>query len=421
MTQPHYSDASYPAKRQNDRDGAEDGAGLDAIRDEIKKLWAENALLRDDVKTLRAFVHVTQTAVAAVALMIFVSMIAGCSFADVARVGGGSPPTGGGMKRAPSAGLRLMQTFGLKKKNAPRRYDVSTNIRGRVAGRTVDTDTDATVRSDDGIGTLRANPPAPTDGSSKSSRVLQAGSLELDINEVMLAAAATDTSMPERSALVEFYFSAKGREWTVSTGWLDPSVDHCDWHGVECNDASGGKIVKLELPSNGLSGTLTPRIADLRHLEVLDVTDNDVKVRRSGLSTLRCLAMFIGFSLNECFSSDIFVPISLLLRDNRQGSIPTEIALLSNLTRLKLSYNAFVGDGAYFGGLSRLRLIHLHGNRLSGSIPPMDFKSSSSSSYIADCGNPSDFKSSLLCEECTMCCKPFLPSSRNVPITHLFI
>ncbi len=368
---------------------------MDAIRDEIKKLWAENALLRDDVKTLRAFVHVTQTAVAAVALMIFVSMIAGCSFADVARVGGGSPPTGGGMKRAPSAGLRLMQTFGLKKKNAPRLYDVSTNIRGRVAGRTVDTDANATVRSDYGIGTFGMDPPAPTVGSSKSSRVLQAGSLELDINEAMLAAAATDTSMPERSALVEFYFSSKGREWTVSTGWLDPSVDHCDWHGVECNDASGGKIVKLELPSNGLSGTLTPRIADLRHLEVLDVTDNDVKVRRSGLSTLRCLAMFIGFSLNECFSSDIFVPISLLLRVNRQGSIP-EIALLSNLTRLKLSYNAFVGDGAYFGGLSRLRLIHLHGNRLSGSIPPMDFKSSSSSSYIADCGNPSDFKSSLL-------------------------
>ena len=152
----------------------------------------------------------------------------------------------------------------------------------------------------------------------------------------------------------------------MSTGWLDPSVDHCNWHGVECNNASGGKIVKLEMPSNGLSGTLTPRIADLRHLQVLDVTDNDVKVRRSGLSTLRCLAMFIGFSLNECFSSDIFVPISLLLRVNRQGSIP-KIALLSNLTRLKLSYSAFVGDGAYFGGLSRLRLIHLHGNRLSGA------------------------------------------------------
>ena len=131
----------------------------------------------------------------------------------------------------------------------------------------------------------------------------------------------------------------------------------------------------------------------------------------------RCLTIFIGFSLNECFSLDIFVPISFLLRVVRQGSIPTEIGLLSNLTRLKLSYNGFVGDGASFGGLSLLGLIHLHGNRLSSSIPPMNFKSSSSSSYIVDCGNPSDFKSSLLCEECTMCCKLFLPFSCCVPIT----
>ena len=41
MMQPHYSDASNPAKRRNDRDSAEDCAGLDNIRDEIKKLWAE--------------------------------------------------------------------------------------------------------------------------------------------------------------------------------------------------------------------------------------------------------------------------------------------------------------------------------------------------------------------------------------------
>jgi hypothetical protein len=50
------------------------------------------------------------------------------------------------------------------------------------------------------------------------------------------------------------------------------------------------------------------------------------------------------------FSSDFCVPISLGLRVNRQGSIPTEAGLLSNLTSLKLSYNAFVGDGAKLGG-----------------------------------------------------------------------
>ena len=83
----YYPDASYPGERRNDRDGAEDGAGLDAIRDEIEKLWAENASLRDDIKTLGAFFHITRTAVAAVALLIVVSMISGGSFVDV--VGGG--------------------------------------------------------------------------------------------------------------------------------------------------------------------------------------------------------------------------------------------------------------------------------------------------------------------------------------------
>ena len=55
-----------------------------------------------------AFVHVTQTAVAAVALLIVVSMIWGGSFADVVGGGGGPPPTRVGMERAPSAGLWLM-------------------------------------------------------------------------------------------------------------------------------------------------------------------------------------------------------------------------------------------------------------------------------------------------------------------------
>lgn len=88
-----------------------------------------------------------------------------------------------------------------------------------------------------------------------------------------------------------------------------------------------------------------------------------------------------------------------------QGTIPAEIGLLSNLTRLKLNYNGFVGNGADLSNLSRLSLIHLHGNRLSGSIPPMNFDFQEKSAYIADCGNPSDFKKSLQCEECTMCCK----------------
>ena len=58
-----------------------------------------------------------------------------------------------------------------------------------------------------------------------------------------------------------------------------------------------------------------------------------------------------------------------------------------------------------FGDLKCLKLIQLHGNRLFGSIPKLDLEFPNSSSYIADCGYPSDFEHALHCTECTMCCE----------------
>ena len=60
--------------------------------------------------------------------------------------------------------------------------------------------------------------------------------------------------------------------------------------------------------------------------------------------------------------------------------------------------------------MENLELIHLHGNRLSGEVPKDLHLSNSlpqediTSSFITDCGLPTDFDEPLLCEECTMCC-----------------
>ena len=81
----------------------------------------------------------------------------------------------------------------------------------------------------------------------------------------------------ERNALKEFYDSAKGGEWTLSTNWTDPHIGHCDWYGVTCRD---GSTIKLELPNNGLSGTLNLNITRLRSLEVFDLNNNNIKVCR---------------------------------------------------------------------------------------------------------------------------------------------
>mmetsp|Transcript_33748 Transcript_33748/g.62023 ORF Transcript_33748/g.62023 Transcript_33748/m.62023 type:complete len:561 (+) Transcript_33748:658-2340(+) len=170
---------------------------------------------------------------------------------------------------------------------------------------------------------------------------------------------------PERNALREIYMSAKGTEWTDATNWLDEHKHHCSWFGVNCDPTTNTSTLELVLANNGLSGKLSKRIADLTSLSKIDMSDNDIK-----------------------------------------GTIPEEIGLLLNLTYLRLSYNSFIDTvPSEIRKLHHLSLFHLHGNRLQGEIPHLDTQfMNEQSSFITDCGVPTDFEDSLICTECTVCC-----------------
>eukprot|EP00581_Thalassiosira_minuscula_P009259 CAMPEP_0183708732 /NCGR_PEP_ID=MMETSP0737-20130205/4938_1 /TAXON_ID=385413 /ORGANISM="Thalassiosira miniscula, Strain CCMP1093" /LENGTH=1678 /DNA_ID=CAMNT_0025936651 /DNA_START=186 /DNA_END=5222 /DNA_ORIENTATION=- len=173
----------------------------------------------------------------------------------------------------------------------------------------------------------------------------------------------------ERNALKDFFNSAKGLDWTNKKMWLDPYASHCSWHGVDCS--SSNATTTLNLTNNGLSGTLSKNIAGLASLEVLDLSDNDIK-----------------------------------------GSVTSEIGKLTELVSLRLSYNQLTGAlPNQITSLKNLKLIQLNDNRIQGTLPIFNWKEKKYSSkeeeyssFIADCGNPSDFDVSLGCEECTMCC-----------------
>ena len=92
---------------------------------------------------------------------------------------------------------------------------------------------------------------------------------------------------------------------------------------------------------------------------------------------------------------------------NSQGSIPNEIGLLSNLTYLRLSYNAFTGAVPVdLGEMKGLQLIQLQSNRITEmpNIPRLD-SIHGRSTFVTDCGVPSAFDKALECENCTMCCE----------------
>ena len=108
-----------------------------------------------------------------------------------------------------------------------------------------------------------------------------------------------DMCPPERNALIKFYEAAKGQDWTYSAGWLDPYQSVCSWYGVTCN--SNGHVTKLNLMSNGLTGTLSKAIADLPFLEFLDLSDNDIMV--SVLLNVLTLLFLFAYLTSFIFSS----------------------------------------------------------------------------------------------------------------------
>ncbi|KAJ3694780.1 hypothetical protein LUZ60_000157 [Juncus effusus] len=109
--------------------------------------------------------------------------------------------------------------------------------------------------------------------------------------------------------------------------WDKDAVDPCSWTMVSCSPQSS--VTALEAPSQNLSGSLSPSIANLTNLQTV-----------------------------------------LLQSNNITGEIPQEIGKLPNLKTLDLSNNHFYGEiPASLGHLQSLQYLRLNNNSLSGAFP----------------------------------------------------
>jgi hypothetical protein len=61
--------------------------------------------------------------------------------------------------------------------------------------------------------------------------------------------------------------------------------------------------------------------------------------------------------------------------------------------------------------MKRLQLLQLQSNRITGMpvVPRIDDSIHGESTFVTDCGVPSDFDEALDCKNCTMCCECFCP------------
>ena len=77
----------------------------------------------------------------------------------------------------------------------------------------------------------------------------------------------------DRTALVALYDATGGPNWENNTNWLsDEPIGR--WHGVTTD--GNGRVVRLELFDNQLSGELPSELGRLSNLEGLHLNDNQL-------------------------------------------------------------------------------------------------------------------------------------------------
>ena len=186
---------------------------------------------------------------------------------------------------------------------------------------------------------------------------------------------AVTAQVDERAVLAALYDSTGGDNWTNSTNWKDDSRDIGDWFGVGVN--RNGRVVSIELPSNGLAGTIPPELGRLTELRLLNLQFNGLigsipgqlgdlaRLETLGLSG-NALTGTIPPSLGE-LSSLLTLSLSL---NSLTGSIPPELGALANLLSLDLAFNDLTGAiPRSLGELADLVGLLLAYNDLTGSIP----------------------------------------------------
>ena len=185
--------------------------------------------------------------------------------------------------------------------------------------------------------------------------------------------------------LQHFYEVTHGAQWSDNRGWkvYGPAGDPCsslpshgwptEWPetskhffgagcrdpcdpGIEGENCQLGRISRIELRTNSLSGTLPPALATLKLLSIFDLGDNNI----SGTipTQLGLLEHAHTFNLNN----------------NRiSGTIPTQLGSLGNRSLLTSPFDIATGarSSLYRPNplATRLHQLNLNNNRLSGAIP----------------------------------------------------
>lgn len=156
--------------------------------------------------------------------------------------------------------------------------------------------------------------------------------------------------------------------YNVLDNWDINSVDPCSWRMVTCS--SDGYVSALGLPSQRLSGKLSPGIGNLTRLQSVLLQNNAISGPIPG--SIGRLGMLQTLDISD----------NLLT-----GSIPSSVGDLKNLNYLKLNNNSLSGvlpDS--LATINGLALVDLSFNNLSGPLPKISSRTFNIAGNSMICG-----------------------------------
>jgi len=147
----------------------------------------------------------------------------------------------------------------------------------------------------------------------------------------------------ERAALIAFYNSTNGNNWSNKSGWKDEPLEadgfasigsEGNWYGIT---VSGNHVTEISLHwQTYFNGTIPPEVGNLAYLERIELEG----------------------------------PVLWPTNGAIHGNLPPELGKLKNLKYLNLQRNGITGNiPGSFGNMNKLEELYLYCNFLSGDLP----------------------------------------------------
>jgi Leucine-rich repeat (LRR) protein len=173
-----------------------------------------------------------------------------------------------------------------------------------------------------------------------------------------------------KKILEDLYSATGGANWKRRENWLT-HPDICVWHGITCKN--GVEIETVNLGSNNLSGTPPKELFELFGLKNLWLFSNPITFTFDGIENAETLVNLQLDSVGLRSLDGIGSAPSLTYLDVRfnalEGTIPSDIEMLTNLETLLISDNNLYGPLPSFTTNRRLTTLKAGGNGFNGPLP----------------------------------------------------